>query len=52
MAAKERTRIVKTELQDLSNELQELAVGKQECFYQYRPREYAGARIYKELLGK
>ena len=52
MATKENTKVVKTELQDLSAELQELAVGKQECFYQYRPRAYVGTRIYQELISR
>ena len=52
MAVKEKTTVVKTELQDLSIELQELAIGKQECFYQYRPRGSAGTRIYQELVKK
>lgn len=52
MANNEKIIITKSELQDLSREVQELAVGKVGCFYEYRPRNYAGSRIYSELLKK
>lgn len=52
MATKKTTAVVLAELQDLSSELQELAIGKEGCFYKYRPKNYVGTRIYQELAGK
>lgn len=52
MAAKEKSKIVKAELQDLSSELQELAINKEGCFYEYRPKNFAGSKIYNELYKK
>ena len=50
MAKKEKKIVAKAELQDLSREMQELATGKEGCFYEYQPRNYAGSRIYAEIL--
>ena len=50
MATKETTKVVKAELQDLSSVLREIAVSKEGCFYEYRPKGYVGAKIYTEML--
>jgi len=52
MATKKNTAVVLAELQDLSSELQELAIGKEGCFYKYRPKNFAGGKIYKDIYKK
>ncbi|MBQ4071834.1 MAG: hypothetical protein IJD51_05435 [Clostridia bacterium] len=47
-----KSKLIKAELQDLSPELQELATDKAGCFYKYESRDYAGSKIYAELLKK
>ena len=52
MAANEKLRAAKAELQDLSQELQELALNKEGCFYKYQQKKHVGSRIYSELMKK
>ena len=52
MAANEKIKINVAEIQDLSEELQELAIGKQDVFYKYQPKSYPGKKIFGELMKK
>lgn len=52
MATKKNAAIALAEIQDLSSELQELAIGKEGCFYKYRPKNFAGGKIYKDIYKK
>lgn len=52
MAAKINKKAVLAELQDLSQELQEIATSKKECFYEYRPKAEIGKKIYSALMEK
>lgn len=52
MATKKNTAVSLAEIQDLSQELQELAIGKEGCFYKYRPKAFAGVKIYKDTYKK
>lgn len=52
MANKDNTKVLNAELQALSPELQELAIGVEDCFYRYKPKKFVGDSIYSELVRK
>ena len=52
MASKTNKKAVLAELQDLSQELQEIATSKKECFYEYRPKAEIGKKIYSAIMSK
>lgn len=52
MAANKKKKINIAEIQDLSEELQELAVGKQDVFYVYQDKDFSGTKIFKTMMEK
>lgn len=47
-----KVNVLNAELQALSPELQELAIGVEDCFYRYEDKKNVGNRIYNELVKK